>query len=67
MSHGSLTKAGRVRLMTPKVPKQNKKRNPIGRAKKRDQYLRRVVNGNPKTSPNSSPFKSTKIQNHSKQ
>ena len=33
--HGSLTLAGKVRMMTPKIAKQPKRRRPRGRAGKR--------------------------------
>jgi len=42
--HGSLARAGKVRGQTPKVAKQETKKNPTGRAKKRLQYNRRFVN-----------------------
>lgn len=42
--HGSLARAGKVRGQTPKVDKQDKKKQPKGRAKKRMQYNRRFVN-----------------------
>jgi ribosomal protein S30/ubiquitin len=43
--HGSLARAGKVRNQTPKKDKQENKRvDPRGRAKKRIQYNRRVVN-----------------------
>ena len=42
--HGSLARAGKVRGQTPKVPKQEKKKNPKGRAMKRIKYNRRFVN-----------------------
>ena len=42
--HGSLARAGKVRGQTPKVSKQEKKKLPTGRAKKRLQYNRRFVN-----------------------
>uniref|UniRef100_A0A7S3LSY6 Ubiquitin-like domain-containing protein n=1 Tax=Aplanochytrium stocchinoi TaxID=215587 RepID=A0A7S3LSY6_9STRA len=42
--HGSLARAGKVKGQTPKVAKQDKKRVPTGRAKKRMQYNRRFVN-----------------------
>lgn len=42
--HGSLARAGKVRNQTPKVEKQEKKKNARGRAKKRIQYNRRFVN-----------------------
>ncbi|OCF58388.1 40S ribosomal protein S30 [Kwoniella mangroviensis CBS 10435] len=40
--HGSLARAGKVRSQAPKVEKQEKKKTPKGRAKKRIQYNRRV-------------------------
>eukprot|EP00344_Euplotes_crassus_P011660 CAMPEP_0197010098 /NCGR_PEP_ID=MMETSP1380-20130617/52742_1 /TAXON_ID=5936 /ORGANISM="Euplotes crassus, Strain CT5" /LENGTH=78 /DNA_ID=CAMNT_0042431777 /DNA_START=31 /DNA_END=267 /DNA_ORIENTATION=+ len=42
--HGSLARAGKVRGQTPKVEKQEKKKTPRGRAKKRMLYNRRYVN-----------------------
>ncbi|KAF1808872.1 ribosomal protein S30, partial [Eremomyces bilateralis CBS 781.70] len=42
--HGSLARAGKVKSQTPKVEKQEKKKVPKGRAKKRIQYTRRFVN-----------------------
>ena len=42
--HGSLARAGKVRGQTPKVAKQEKKKNPKGRAMKRVKYNRRFVN-----------------------
>ncbi|KAL5497890.1 RPS30A [Sanghuangporus vaninii] len=42
--HGSLARAGKVRSQTPKVDKQEKKKQPKGRAKKRMLYNRRFVN-----------------------
>ncbi|KAM3175896.1 hypothetical protein ACTXT7_007578 [Hymenolepis weldensis] len=39
--HGSLARAGKVRGQTPKVAKQEKKKKPTGRAKRRMQYNRR--------------------------
>ncbi|KAL6761974.1 ribosomal protein S30 component of cytosolic 80S ribosome and 40S small subunit [Haematococcus lacustris] len=42
--HGSLARAGKVRGQTPKVPKQDKKKKPKGRAMKRIKYIRRFVN-----------------------
>ncbi len=44
--HGSLARAGKVKGQTPKVEKQEKKKLPRGRAKKRMQFNRRVVNSN---------------------
>jgi len=42
--HGSLARAGKVRSQTPKVEKQEKKKKPKGRARKRITYNRRFVN-----------------------
>ena len=43
--HGSLARAGKVKNATPKVEKkEDKKKDPRGRAKKRLQYNRRFVN-----------------------
>lgn len=42
--HGSLARAGKVRGQTPKVPPQEKKKRPRGRAMKRVKYNRRFVN-----------------------
>ena len=42
--HGSLARAGKVRGQTAKVPKQDKKKIPKGRALKRIKYNRRFVN-----------------------
>ena len=42
--HGSLARAGKVKGQTPKVEAQEKKKQPRGRAKKRMQFNRRVVN-----------------------
>jgi len=41
--HGSLARAGKVKSQTPKVDKQEKKKTPKGRAKKRILYNRRYV------------------------
>ena len=41
--HGSLARAGKVKSQTPKVEKQEKKKTPKGRAKKRMLYNRRWV------------------------
>ena len=56
--HGSLARAGKVRGQTPKVEKQDNKKNPRGRAYKRLLYNRRFVNvavaaGGKKRGPNS--------------
>ncbi|KAK6515012.1 hypothetical protein TWF506_007366 [Arthrobotrys conoides] len=55
--HGSLARAGKVKSQTPKVEKQEKKKSPKGRAKKRILYTRRFVNvtltgGKRKMNPN---------------
>ncbi|KAN0086041.1 Ribosomal protein S30 [Tylopilus felleus] len=42
--HGSLARAGKVKLQTPKVEKQETQKQPTGRAKKRELYNRRFVN-----------------------
>ncbi|KAK9468404.1 ribosomal protein S30 [Lipomyces arxii] len=42
--HGSLARAGKVKSQTPKVDKQEKKKTPKGRARKRILYNRRFVN-----------------------
>lgn len=42
--HGSLARAGKVRGQAPKVPKQDKKKKPKGRAMKRIKFNRRFVN-----------------------
>lgn len=41
--HGSLARAGKVKSQTPKVDKQEKKKTPKGRAKKKILYNRRYV------------------------
>lgn len=41
--HGSLARAGKVKSQTPKVEKQEKKKTPKGRAKKRILYNRRCA------------------------
>ncbi|EEA22433.1 40S ribosomal protein S30-B [Talaromyces pinophilus] len=55
--HGSLARAGKVKAATPKVDKQEKPKQPKGRAKKRLVYTRRFVNvtltgGKRKMNPN---------------
>ncbi|SOV06030.1 probable 40S ribosomal protein S30 [Ustilago sp. UG-2017a] len=42
--HGSLARAGKVKSQTAKVEKQEKAKQPKGRAKKRLLYTRRFVN-----------------------
>ncbi|ODV98282.1 hypothetical protein PACTADRAFT_38238, partial [Pachysolen tannophilus NRRL Y-2460] len=54
--HGSLARAGKVKSQTPKVEKQEKPKQPKGRAYKRLLYTRRFVNvvaGNQKRNANS--------------
>ncbi|XP_075591132.1 uncharacterized protein LOC142598043 [Dermatophagoides farinae] len=41
--HGSLARAGKVKAQTPKVAKQETKKAPTGRFKKRIQYNRRFL------------------------
>lgn len=41
-SHGSLTKAGKVRSQTPKIPPKQKKNKPP-RVRNRFEYVRRVM------------------------
>ncbi|KFK40337.1 hypothetical protein AALP_AA3G361100 [Arabis alpina] len=41
--HGSLARAGKVKGQTPKVPKQDTKKKPLGRAHKRMQHDSRSV------------------------
>jgi len=60
--HGSLARAGKVKGQTPKVDKQEKRKTPRGRAKKRMLYNRRFVNvvttaGGKKLGPNSNADK----------
>ncbi|EAU32591.1 predicted protein [Aspergillus terreus NIH2624] len=55
--HGSLARAGKVKSATPKVEKQEKPKQPKGRALKRVKYTRRFVNvtmtgGKRKMNPN---------------
>ncbi|EEB06245.1 40S ribosomal protein S30 [Schizosaccharomyces japonicus yFS275] len=42
--HGSLARAGKVKSQCPKVEKQEKPKQPKGRAYKRLLYVRRFVN-----------------------
>ena len=44
-SHGSLTKAGKVKNMTPKVPRTgvNSRQKKIPRVRNRNLYIKRVV------------------------
>lgn len=56
--HGSLARAGKVKGQTPKVEKQEKRKTPRGRAKKRILYSRRFLNvatgvGGKRLGPNS--------------
>ena len=41
--HGSLARAGKVKRQTPKVPKAEKKKMPVGRKKKRVTYNKRFL------------------------
>jgi len=41
-SHGSLTKAGKVRSQTPKIPPKQKN-NPAPRLRNRREYIRRII------------------------
>ena len=43
-THGSLTKAGKVRAQTPNVETTSTGKSPITRIKNRINYLRRIVN-----------------------
>lgn len=63
--HGSLARAGKVKGQTPKVEKQEKRKNPRGRAKKRVLYSRRFLNvatgvGGKRLGPNSNADKMQK-------
>lgn len=47
--HGSLARNGKVRNQAPKVAKQERaSKRVVGRAKKRNQYKKRIVNVDPK-------------------
>lgn len=60
--HGSLSQAGKVRLNTPKVPKQEKPKEVRGRAHIRMIYNKRFLTINPdakrKIGPNSQSLES---------
>jgi small subunit ribosomal protein S30e len=43
-THGSLTKAGKVRAQTPNVESTSTKGSSIPRIKNRNNYIRRIVN-----------------------
>eukprot|EP00628_Pelagophyceae_sp_CCMP2097_P030031 CAMPEP_0184189690 /NCGR_PEP_ID=MMETSP0976-20121227/2090_1 /TAXON_ID=483370 /ORGANISM="non described non described, Strain CCMP2097" /LENGTH=327 /DNA_ID=CAMNT_0026494063 /DNA_START=37 /DNA_END=1021 /DNA_ORIENTATION=- len=63
--HGSLARAGKVKGQTPKVEKQEKKKQPTGRARKRMLYNRRFVNvvtglGGKRVGPNSNALKAAR-------
>jgi len=63
--HGSLARAGKVKGQTPKVEKQEKRKTPRGRAKKRVLYSRRFLNvatgvGGKRLGPNSNADKMQK-------
>lgn len=49
-SHGSLTKAGKVRSQTPKV-EAKPRRSPIPRVRNRRLYRKRIVLGRPRGQP----------------
>jgi len=49
-SHGSLTKAGKVRSQTPKV-EAKPRRTPIPRIRNRRNYIKRVLQGRPPGQP----------------
>jgi small subunit ribosomal protein S30e len=55
--HGSLAQAGKVRNNTPKVPKTEKPKPVVGRARIRTLYAKRFLTANPeakrKLGPNS--------------
>jgi len=58
--HGSLARAGKVKGQTPKVAKQEKKKQLVGRPKKRLQYNKRYINapvgfGGKRVQPNKQP------------
>ncbi|ROT78971.1 ubiquitin/ribosomal S30 fusion protein [Penaeus vannamei] len=50
--HGSLSRAGKVKGQTPVVEKKEKKKAKSGRAKRREQYERRVLHGSGASSGN---------------
>lgn len=43
--HGSLARAGKVKSRTPKVEPTEKPKKKTGRAKKRDLYNKRIIEG----------------------
>ena len=45
--HGSLARAGKVKNQTPKVAKKEKKKVPVGRRFKRNQYNKRFLSALP--------------------
>lgn len=47
--HGSLAQAGKVRNNTPKVPKTEKPKEVVGRARIRKQYNKKFLSVNPDT------------------
>ena len=49
-SHGSLTKAGKVRNQTPKV-EARPRRSPTPRMRNKKNYMKRVINGQPSGQP----------------
>lgn len=48
-THGSLTKAGKVRRETPKIPKTNLSKSPFPRKRNRRNYIRRILHGEEET------------------
>ena len=42
-THGSMTKAGKVRKQTPKIPPKEGRKNPNPRLKVRAKYIRRIL------------------------
>lgn len=46
-THGSLTKAGKVRDQTPKIPKTNLSKNTHPRLRNKRNHIKRVVNPKP--------------------
>ncbi len=46
-SHGSLTKAGKVKMQTPKIPRTgvNARKKKPPRVRYRDLYKKRIING----------------------
>ena len=54
--HGSMARNGKVRNQAPKVEKQERAKKPVkGRAHKRNQYNKRIVNVNPNDKKKAGP------------